>query len=147
MTTARALKPLFAATLASCALTLGGCLSIDPFQPDTDPNSAAQAAIAEAEAKNRPFPRWSEFPGQPEGLVGPIEVAEDVRRLEGGAVALYAWARNNPPLTTNNLAWAERTRDTIDPRLARPASADATAEAEALARRLRELATPPPPVQ
>jgi hypothetical protein len=147
MTTARALKPLFAATLAACALTLGGCLSIDPFQPDTDPTSAAQAAIAQAEAQNRPFPRWSDFPARPEGLVGPIEVAEDVRRLEGGAEALYAWARSNPPLTENDLAWAERTRGFIDPRLARPAPPNAVAEAEAFARRLRELAAPPPPVQ
>lgn len=144
MTTARALKPLIATTLAFAALTLGGCLSIDPFQPVTDPGSAAQAKVAEEAAKDRPYPRWAEFPAVPEGLVGPIEVKGDVRRLEGGAAELYAWAARNPPLTTDNLAWAERTRAQIDARSATPAPANARAEAEAYARRLRDYAAPPP---
>lgn len=144
MTTARALKPLFVAALAFAAASTAGCLSVDPFQPDTDPQSAAEARIAEATAANKPFPRWSAFPDVPEGLVGPIEVRGDVVRLQGGAEQLYVWARANPALTTDNLAWAERTRGVIDPRLATPAPVGARAEAEAYARRLRELASPPP---
>lgn len=144
MTTARAHKPLIAAAGLILALSLGGCLSVDPFSPDTDPQSAADAAIAEQTARNLPYPRWSRFPAEPTGLVGPDQVRQDVARLDARGDDLFGWARANPPMMSDTAGWAAGARDDIDPRLARPAPPDARAQAEAFAARLRAEAVPPP---
>lgn len=97
-------------------------------------------------AANRTYPRWADFPAAPSSLPTPEVVAARTADLQGARVRLAGetsaidWTLGDPE------ALAAETRQAVG---AVPVSPDAVrteAEIEAFARRLRERAKAPPPV-
>ena len=123
---------------------LGGCLAHDPFAPTTDPQSAAAQRVNEASARDRPYPRWSEFPAAPQGVPTEGEFAMRVVATEKAKAILEAQARDLVWTLDNTEGWATQARGFVDPALAQPAPPDARAQTEAWAAEMRAKATPPP---
>ncbi|MBX7247795.1 MAG: hypothetical protein K1X35_01960 [Caulobacteraceae bacterium] len=123
---------------------LGGCLAHDPFAMPADPKSAAAQQVNEAAARDRPFPRWSEFPAAPQN----VPTAEDFRmrvvETEEAQRILAAQAAQLQWELENTEAWAQASRSLVDADLAQPAPADAARQTEAWAAAARAQAVPPP---
>jgi len=130
--------------LAFACAGMAGCMASDPFAPQTDPQSAAAASIAEATARTRPYPKWSEFPAAPTNVPQPSQVAVRVAETEAAQAALVAAAAELEWTLEDTQGWAAAARSLVDPALAVPAPADATAQTEAFAAEARAKAVPPP---
>ena len=134
---------------AGVAAGLGGCLGYDPFDTPTDPASPAAARVDMLATADQSYPRWEDFPAAPQDVPTVTDIRNRVVALETADAALTRdvaaidWFLGPEDLEP----WAERTRNRIDLSLAQPADPDALAEAEAWARRLRERAVPPPPIE
>ncbi len=141
----RALAKALAAA-ALCA-PLGACASIDPFERRADTQSPAANRVDRIAAENLPYPKWSQFPGQPKDVPAQGEFATRVAGLDTsrsqllGAAAAIHWELHDSE------AWAASARSLIDPRLATPAPADAAAQTDAFLKAMKALATPPAPVR
>lgn len=132
-------------TLAAAAAGLSGCASMDPFERQTDPSSAAAAEVNRTVASQREYPRWSRFPKTPEQVPPPESFAVQVAALQTSQDALIADAgKIRWYLTGDTRAWARSVHGVIDPQYAQPAPPGAMADAEAWARALREKVVPPP---
>ena len=131
------------ATIAG-SLVLAGCLAHDPFAPPTDPASAAAQRVDEAAAKDRPYPRWADFPAAPAGVPTEGEFAMRVADAEEAQAILQAQARDLVWTLDDTEGWASSARAHVDHSLAQPAPADARAQTEAWAAEMRARATPPP---
>ena len=133
---------------AILGLSLAGCLSTNPFDPPVDQSSPAAAQVETLARADADYPRWRDFPAAPQNVPTPAEIRTQVTLLEtrqdafATEVAALRWT-----LTENPEAWARQVASNINARLATPPPADATAQAEAFAARLRERAVPPPPIQ
>lgn len=130
--------------MAAGSLLLAGCLAHDPFAPPTDPGSAAAAQVNAAAAKDRPFPRWADFPAAPRDVPTAEQFGMRVVETEEAKAILEAQARELVWTLDNTEGWATASRGFIDPNLAQPAPADSRARSEAWAAEMRAKATPPP---
>jgi len=130
--------------VAFAAAAASGCMASDPFAPQTDPQSAAAASIAEATARTKPYPKWSDFPAAPTNVPQPSTIATRVAETEAAQAALVAAAAEIEWTLSDTQGWAASARSLVDPSLAVPAPADATAQTEAFAAEARAKATPPP---
>lgn len=136
--------------LAAVALSgaLAGCAAYDPFNQEIDPNSPAAQRVEALARADDAYPRWEDFPAEPQA----VPTAADIRnRVEGlqaeevrlnRQVAAIDWTLD----ADDREPWAARTLNRIDPRLSRPVDPNEMAEALAWARRMRERADPPPPI-
>lgn len=130
--------------IVAAGVGLGGCLAHDPFNAPIDPNSPAGAQVA-AEAKvNRPYPKWSEFPAAPTEVPQPSQFAARVQDVEAAEAELVRAAAGIEWTLSGTEAWAASARALVDPDLSSPVSAQQAADTEAVAKKLRERATPPP---
>jgi len=130
------------------AAALSGCVSVDPFtNTETDPTSPVAQRVDEVAASRREYPKWSEFPAVPQNIPTLAEFATRVEGLESAQTRLQTDASRLEWTLANSEGWAEQARSLVDPAMARPVSPDQAAETEAFARRLREMATPPPPAK
>lgn len=131
---------------AGCAAT--GCMAYDPFNQTIDANSAAAQRVEALARADDSFPRWEDFPAEPQNVPTAADIRNQVSALEASEVQLNRqvaaidWTLDED----DGDPWAQRTRNRIDPRLARPVDPEAMAEALAWARRMRERSDPPPPI-
>lgn len=135
-------------------LRLGAVLAIGPsvaacagsFDPPTDADSPAAARVEALVAAHRQYPRWEDFPPAPTGLPQPADIAARVGQLEVDKGALAAdvaridWTLDDPA------GFAAMVTSRIDAALVSPVTAVTQADIEDFARRLRERATAPPPI-
>lgn len=136
------------ALIAAVAGGLSGCLGLDPFNQQIDPNSPAAQRVAALARADGGYPRWEDFPAAPQNVPTAVDIRNRVLGLEAAEVQLNQqvaaidWTLDE----SDGDPWAIRTRNRIDPRLARPVDPDAMAEALVWARRMRERSDPPPPI-
>lgn len=134
--------------LAAVGGALTGCMAYDPFNQAIDPNSAAAQRVEALARADDTYPRWEDFPAEPQNVPTAADIRNQVRTLESDEaelnrqVAAIDWTLDED----DGDPWAQRTRNRIDPRLARPVDPDDMAEALAWANRMRERSTPPPPI-
>lgn len=131
---------------AGCLVT--GCMAYDPFNQTIDPNSAAAQRVEALARADDSFPRWEDFPAEPQNVPTAADIRNQVRGLQADEtelnrqVAAIDWTLDE----SDGAPWAERTRNRIDPRLARPVDPNEVAEALTWAARMRARSTPPPPI-
>lgn len=129
-------------------LSVSGCLGLDPFNQEIDPNSPAAQHVASLARADDSYPRWADFPAAPQNVPTAADIRNRVLGLEAAEaqlnsqVAAIDWTLTE----ADGDPWAIRTRNRIDPRLARPVDPNAVAEALAWAERMRERSVPPPPI-
>lgn len=126
------------------SMLLAGCLAHDPFAPPTDPQSAAAVQVNEAAARDRPYPRWADFPAKPKDVPTAEQFGMRVVETEEAKAILEAQARDLVWTLEDTEGWATMARGFVDPRLSQPAPADSRAQTEAWAAEMRARATPPP---
>lgn len=144
---ARALKKIvpMLAGLTGSASVLGGCVAT-PFDTATDEASPVSARVDALVAANQDYPRWQDFPPAPTDLPGVTQIASEVavlgvtRQVLTSEVGAMTWDEEDPA------ALAAAIRSRIDRSLAAPIAAQTRQEIEAEAARLRQRATPPPPI-
>ena len=127
------------AGLATCGCTT----ALDRSQAAVGPMSERVDALV---AANRTYPRWADFPAAPADLPTSQVLAERVSDLQGSSLRLAG--------ETSTIDWTLGDPETLAAETRRavgavPASPDAIrteAEVEAFARRLRERAKAPPPI-
>ena len=145
MPSARANKSAFTSlAMAAGSLLLAGCLAHDPFAAPTDPESAAAVQVNEAAARDRPYPRWADFPAAPKDVPTDQQFAMRVVETEEAKAILEAQARDLVWTLDDTEGWASGARGFVDPNLAQPAPADTRARTEAWAAEQRAKAVPPP---
>lgn len=116
------------------------------FDPPTDADSPAAARVEALVAAHRQYPRWENFPPAPTDVPQPAEIAAKVGQLqvEQGAlvadVARIDWTLDDPA------GFAAMVTSRIDASRVSPVTAVTQADIEDFARRLRERATAPPPI-
>ena len=131
---------------AGCAAT--GCMAYDPFNQAVDPNSPAAQRVGALARADDSFPRWEDFPAEPQNVPTVADIRNRVLALEASEaqlnlqVAAIDWTLDED----DGAPWAERTRNRLDPRLAQAVDPAFLAAEIERARRLRERATPPPPI-
>ena len=131
------------------AASLSGCMTYDPFNQAIDATSPAAMRTEALTRTDLAYPRWEDFPAAPQNVPTTTDIRNRVVGLEtaelqlGREVSALQWT-----LTPDDAEpWAERTRNRVDLRLARPIDAEAAAAASAWAQRMRERAEPPPPIR
>lgn len=136
------------AAVAGLGFAVTGCMAYDPFNQSIDPNSPAAQRVEALARADDSYPRWEDFPAAPQNVPTAADIRNQVLALESDEaelnrqVAAIDWTLDED----DGAPWAERTRNRIDPRLARPVSPDEMAEALAWAQRMRARSTPPPPI-
>lgn len=134
--------------LLAAGSAVTGCMSYDPFNQTIDPNSPAAQRVEALARADDSFPRWEDFPAEPENVPTATDIRNQVLALEAEEtelarqVAAIDWTLDED----DGDPWAQRVRNRIDPRLARPVDPEDMAEALAWANRMRERSTPPPPI-
>ena len=144
---ARVLKKIVPTTagLAGAAGLLVGCVAT-PFDTVTDDASPVSARVDALVAANREYPRWQDFPPEPVGLPSATQIAGEVntlgvtRQALAGEVAAIEWDAEDPA------ALAAAIQSRVDRSLAAPIAVQTRGDIEAEAARLRQRATPPPPI-
>jgi len=133
-----------AARVAACVVVsaLAGCAA-NPFATaKIDPASPAAADVAKAADRKGPYPRFADIPPMPSDVRAPMAYGHAAAKIETArdelerATAPGTWALNDS-LGFAASATARAGSDTA------PGAQD-TAASEALAKRLRDRATPPP---
>ncbi|MBN8552713.1 MAG: hypothetical protein J0L52_07445 [Caulobacterales bacterium] len=125
-----------------------GCMAYDPFDRTIDPTSPAAQRVEALTQSDMAYPRWADFPPAPQNVPTETDIRNQVLGLESSElrlnreVAAIVWTLT----PADGGPWAERTRNRVDVRLARPARPDEAAEAVAWAQRMRQRAEPPPPI-
>jgi hypothetical protein len=121
--------------LAACAGNPFATAAVDP----TSPIAAEVTRMGQVE---RPYPKFSDIPEPPTDVRGPRQFAAAAAEVESGRAALERDTAENTWTLTDTLSFASQAEIAAgaDPA---PTAQDAAAT-EALARRLRERATPPP---
>lgn len=127
------------AGLATCGCTT----ALDRSQVVASPMSERVETLV---AANRTYPRWADFPAKPADLPTPQAVAARVGDLRGSSLRLtdetsrIDWTLGDPE------ALAAETRQAVGAVPVSPDTVRTEAEVEAFARRLRERAKAPPPI-
>ena len=125
------------------AAAVGGCAAT----PDATMQAPIDARVQALVDANRRYPRWEDFPPQPQDLPAPVAIAQQVNTLRatGGALAGEV----------SRLGWtldtAQANADAIAARAAAaapvsPETAQTQAEVDAFAARLRARGRAPAPV-
>jgi hypothetical protein len=136
------------ALLAGAALTLGGCVTLETFEPGAgaaiDPTSSAASAVAASVADPGPWPTFADIPELPADL----RTAEAWRDAVAEQEADGLFTQRNAAEETWSLSGTEAFAADLRARVAAvdvqaPTQAE-MAESEAYARALRARATPPP---
>jgi len=136
------------AAVAALAGVASGCMAYDPFSQAIDPNSAAAQRVAELARADRTYPRWRDFPAAPQNVPTETDIRNRVLGLEASEmqlnreIAAIDWTLTQ----ADGDPWAGRTRNRLNPQLARPADPNAIPDALAWAERERQRAVPPPPI-
>lgn len=130
--------------LASLIAALGGCAGA--FDPQTDEASPLAPRIQALVDANREYPRWEDFPRVTEPLPQPVEVAARVGALRGAGTDVASEAARIDWQLGDPAEFAADVNRRIDAQPVDPVSAQTQAELEEFARRARQRATPPPPV-
>ena len=115
----------------------------NPFATDkVDPASPIAADVARIGQVERPYPKFSDIPETPTDVRGPRQFAAAAAEVESARTALERDTAENTWTLTDTLTFASQAEIAAgtDPA---PTAQDAAAT-EAMARRLRERATPPP---
>jgi len=140
----------WARLVAAVALAgaVSGCMAYDPFNQTIDPNSPAAQRVAALARADQSYPRWADFPAAPQNVPTDADIRNRVLGLETAELQLnrQVSAIDWTLTEADGEPWAIRSRNRIDPRLARPVDPDVLAEALTWARRMRERSEPPPPI-
>lgn len=137
-----------AAAVCGLAGLMAGCMSYDPFNRATDPNSPAAQRVESLARADQAFPRWEDFPAEPQNVPTTADIRNQVVALQGADsaldrdVAAIVWTLNED----DGEPWAARTRNRVNMRLAQAVDPAAVAEALAWAERQRARSQPPPPL-
>ena len=132
---AAALLPLLA--LTACA---------GSFVAETDAQSPLAPRVQQIVDAHRVYPRWSDFPATPTDPPRPIELAARVETLNASGAALDGEAARLQWTLSDPEAFAVQVNRRIQALPVSPTSAQTREEIEALAERLRQRSTAPPPV-
>lgn len=136
----QALNLLRLATVAG-TLSLGGCVSAAFDRAAVDPASPIADEVARLTGGEAVFPSFSGIPGAPTDVRPVAQYGQEAQQMAALGAQLIA---DTAPETwtlqdTDSFAGAAKTE--VGPELPPPAPGDI----EAIARELRERATPPPP--
>ena len=133
--------------LAAGALLAGCVIRPDPIDP-TSAVAAEAKAVSKAHYKT---PSFRDVPPTPTDVRTAAAYKADVVGTVVERRGLERWAAGHPPLTTDSTeGFAEAGRAALAPALAVQASLPSdvgTADTDAFADRLRQRATPPPPLK
>ena len=150
--THRIWREMRALLLCTAAATLSACVTVPVVEPyagaEVDPNSPAAQRVGALARADDSFPRWEDFPAEPQNVPTVADIRNRVLALEASEaqlnlqVAAIDWTLDED----DGAPWAERTRNRLDPRLAQAVDPAFLAAEIERARRLRERATPPPPI-
>lgn len=130
--------------IAMTVMGLGGCAGA--FDPPTDAASPLASRVQALVDANREYPQWADFPRSTEPLPTPVEVAAQVRGLQGAGGDLAAEAARIEWTMTDPATFSAEVNSRIDAQQISPVTAETQAEVEAFARRTRQRGTAPPPV-
>lgn len=131
---------------AVLAMALAACACVSRFDPGTDQTSPVAPRVAALVAANKDYPRWEDFPAAPVDLPEPAAIAAEVNTLRvtsgalAGEVSRIDWDLSDPA------GFAASVISRIDASKLAPVTAATEADIEDFARRLRERAKAPPPV-
>ena len=131
-------------TAALTGLGLTACAG--SFVAETDAQSPLAPRVQQIVDKHRVYPRWADFPATPSDLPRPVELATRVDALNASGMALDGEAARLEWTLSDPAAFAAQVNRRIQAAPVSPMSAQTQEEIEALAERLRQRATAPPPV-
>ena len=134
------------AALAGLSLGMGLTACAGSFVAETDARSPLAPRVQQIVETHRVYPRWADFPTTPTDLPQPFELATQVDALNTSGAALGREAARLEWTLSDPEAFAAQVNRRVQAAPASPVSAQTLEEIEALAERLRQRATAPPPV-
>ncbi|WP_333591873.1 hypothetical protein [Brevundimonas sp.] len=134
------------AAVAGLGLGLGLTACAGSFVAETDAQSPLAPRVQQIVDTHRVYPRWADFPATPSDLPRPVELATRVDALNASSAVLDGEAARLEWTLSDPAAFVAQVNRRIQAAPVSPMSAQTQEEIEALAERLRQRATAPPPV-